>query len=225
MLKATGQAATPEEAAAKWAGLPEADRVLASTLIKRDAFGLANSLENLAGKGIAQTVFGVGVVGMAVSSIIILMLINGFALCEMLGVKSSGMLYKIGCILPGITGAIGALCLWSGDSLFYLAVPTSRFGMLLLPIAYIAFFCLMNNKKLLGDAMPRGRARIIWNSLMGIGVALALIGAAVSILNDNATLPGTTIMVKNIALGLIGSMVVAGLVIHVKRKSKSRGAG
>lgn len=221
MLKATGRAATPEEAAAKWGSLPEADRVLAATLIQRDAFGLANSLENLAGKGIAQTVFGIGVVGMAISSIIILMLINGFALCEMLGVKSSGMLYRIGCILPGITGALGALYLWSGDAKFYLAVPTSRFGMVLLPIAYIAFFCLMNNKKLLGDALPQGRARIVWNTLMGIGVLLACIGAAVSILNDKAALPGTTIMVKHIAMGLIGAMVVVGLIIQGKRKSNS----
>lgn len=221
MLKATGQAATPEEAAAQWGSLPEADRVLAATLIERDAFALANSLENLAGKGIAQTVFGVGVVGMAVSSIIILMLINGFALCEMVGAKSSGMLYKIGCILPGVTGALGALYLWSGQAKFYLAVPTSRFGMVLLPIAYIAFFCLMNNKKLLGDALPKGRSRIVWNTLMGIGVALACIGAAVSILNDKAAIPGTSIMVKHIAMGLIGAMVVAGLVIQGKRKSKA----
>ncbi len=218
MLKATGQAATPEEAAAKWATLPEADRVIASTLIQRDAFALANSLEKLAGKGISQTVFGVGVVGMAVSSIIILMLINGFALCEMVGEKSAGMLYKIGCILPGITGAIGALYLWKGDTLFYLAVPTSRFGMVLLPIAYIAFFCLMNNKKLLGDALPQGRAKTVWNSLMGIAVVLACIGAAVSILNDKAALPGTEIMVKHLAMGLIGILVVVALIIQFKRK-------
>lgn len=225
MLKATGNASfdnlSAEEKTKAFAALPKGDRVLAATLIERDAFALANSLENLAGKGIAQTVFGVGVVGMAVSSIIILMLINGFALCEMVGAKSSGMLYKIGCILPGITGALGALYLWSGQAKFYLAVPTSRFGMVLLPIAYIAFFCLMNNKKLLGDALPKGRSRIVWNTLMGIGVALACIGAAVSILNDKAAIPGTSIMVKHIAMGLIGAMVVAGLVIQAKRKSKA----
>jgi len=225
MLKASGNAGfdklSESEKRSVYAALPEADRILASTLIRRDAFALANSLEGLAGKGIAQTVFGIGVVGMAISSIIILMLINGFVVCEMVGQKSSGLLYQVGCILPGITGALGALFLWSGDARFYLAVPTSRFGMVLLPIAYIAFFCLMNNRKLLGDSLPKGRSRIIWNSLMGIGVLLALVGAATSILNDTAALPGTGIMVKHLALGLIAVLVVVALAIQFMRKPKS----
>jgi Mn2+/Fe2+ NRAMP family transporter len=77
MLGATGS----EASTAIMGALPEADRILAATLIQRDAFALANSLENLAGPGIAQVVFGVGVVGMAISTIIILMLINGFVIC------------------------------------------------------------------------------------------------------------------------------------------------
>jgi hypothetical protein len=199
------------------AALPKADRILAATLIKRDAFALANSLEKLAGKGIAQYVFGIGVVGMALSTIIILMLINGFTICEMLGKPSSGMLHRLGCYMPGVTGVIGALFLWSGDAKFYLAVPTSRFGMVLLPIAYIAFFCLMNNRKLLGDAMPKGGQRVVWNVLMGIGVILAMIGATISIMNDKAMIPGSEIKVKHIALGLVSALVVLALVIQFTR--------
>jgi hypothetical protein len=192
------------------AALPEADRVLAATLVKRDAFALANSLEKLAGKGIAQYVFGIGVVGMALSTIIILMLINGFTICEMLDKPSSGMLHRLGCYMPGVTGVIGALFLWSGNAKFYLAVPTSRFGMVLLPIAYIAFFCMMNNRRLLGDAMPKGGQRVIWNVLMGIGVILAMIGATISIMNDTAK-------VRNFALCLVAALVVLALVIHFTR--------
>ena len=200
------------------ADLPEADRILAATLIQRDAFALANSLEELAGPRVSHTIFGVGVVGMAVSSIIILMLINGFAVCEMAGRPSAGWLYRIGCLLPGISGAFGALFLWSGKAQFYLAVPTSRFGMVLLPIAYIAFFCLMNNPGLLKESMPRGGKRVAWNVLMGIGVVLALIGAAISILNDKVQIPGTSIYVRHIAMGLLGALLVAGFVIQFARK-------
>jgi hypothetical protein len=204
-----------------FADVPKADRILAATLIKRDAFALANSLEQFSGKGMAQTLFGIGVVGMAVSSIVILMLINGFAVCEMVGRPSTGWLYRFGCLLPGLSGAFGALFLWSGKAKFYLAVPTSRFGMVLLPIAYIAFLCLMNNRRLLGESMPRGRSRLVWNVLMGIAVTLAIIGAAISILNDTTEIPGTTLLVRPIAIGLVGGLVIVGVIIHFMRRGKA----
>jgi Mn2+/Fe2+ NRAMP family transporter len=206
---------------ASFADLPESDRILAATLIQRDAFALANSLEKFAGKGMAQTLFGIGVVGMAVSSIVILMLINGFAVCEMAGRPSTGWLYRFGFLLPGVSGALGALFLWSGKAKFYLAVPTGRFGMVLLPIAYIAFFCLMNNRRLLGESMPRGRSRIAWNVLMGIAVVLSMIGAAISIMNDTAQIPGTTLYVRHIAIGLVVGLVIMGVIIHFKRSKKA----
>ena len=62
--------------------LPEADIRMAAILVKRDNQQLAGSLENLTGEAVAHLVFGIGVLAMAVSTIIILMLINGFALCE-----------------------------------------------------------------------------------------------------------------------------------------------
>jgi Mn2+/Fe2+ NRAMP family transporter len=205
------------------ADVPQGDRVLAATLIQRDAFALADSLEPFAGKGFAQVVFGIGVVGMAVSSIIILMLVNGFAVCEMAGRPSSGWLYRFGCLLPGLSGALGALFLWSGKAQFYLAVPTSRFGMVLLPIAYVAFFCLMNNRRILGESMPTGLSRVIWNGLMGIAVLLAVIGAAISILNDTAQVPGTSLRVRHLAIGLVAGLVIIGAILHlVRQKNPAR---
>ena len=119
----------------------ETDKKLAAMLVSRDADQLAGSLEKLTGnKAVSQTVFGIGVLGMAISTIIILMLINGFAVTEMMGAEIGGMKHKIGSILPGITGALGFLFLWGdADAKFWLAVPTSVFGMVLLPIAYIHF--------------------------------------------------------------------------------------
>ena len=161
----------------------EADKKIAAMLVKRDAFQLADSLEELTDKkAVSQTVFGIGVLGMAVSTIIILMLINGFAVTEMLGAEIGGMKHKIGSILPGITGALGFLYLWSNaEANFWLAVPTSVFGMVLLPIAYITFFLMINSKSLMGDAMPQGNKRIVLNIAMLVAVAAATIGAGWSV--------------------------------------------
>ncbi|MFP6900076.1 MAG: hypothetical protein VCA36_03980, partial [Opitutales bacterium] len=45
-----------------------------------------------------------------------------------------------------------------------------------IPVAYLSFFLLMNNKKILGRERPRGAGRVIWNGAML--VALAIIGTA-----------------------------------------------
>ena len=201
------------------AALPESDRVIAATLIKRDAFALADSLQALSkgGGGFTQILFGLGVVGMAISTIIILMLINGFTVCEMANQPSNNALHRIGAFIPGFTGAFGALFLWSTGAKFYLAVPTSKFGMLLLPIAYITFFFLMNNKSILGDSLPKGRARIIWNVLMLGGVIFACGGAGLSIWSETGKIPGTEILVRNVALGFFALMAVLAVVIHFVR--------
>jgi TRAP-type mannitol/chloroaromatic compound transport system permease large subunit len=81
-----------------------------------------------------------------------------------------------------VTGALGFLWLW-GDSeaRFWLAVPTSVFGMVLLPVAYFTFFCMMNSKSLLGDALPKGGKRVALNLAMGVALVASLIGALWSI--------------------------------------------
>ncbi len=162
------------------AGLPRGDRAMAAMLVKRDAFNLARSLEPLTGKGVAHYVFGLGVVGMAVSTIIILMLINGFVVCEMLGIPSEGNAHRAGCLLAGIVGASGPF-LWKGDAKFWLAVPTSVFGMVLLPIAYFTFFLMMNSRSLLGDNLPTGGKRLAWNAAMLVAACAAAFGSIWSI--------------------------------------------
>ena len=163
--------------------LSSADRKLAYTLIKRDAFDLANALENLFGKGgLTQKIFGIGVLGMAISTIVILMVINGFCICEMTHREGDRVVQRLGAILPGIVGGLGFLALWGDEQAkFWLAVPTSNFGMVLLPIAYIAFFFMMNSPSLLGDAMPRGGVRIIVNVVMLVAIAAASVGAGLSV--------------------------------------------
>ncbi len=181
----------------------ETDKQLAAMLVSRDAFQLAGSLEKLTGnKAVSQTIFGIGVVGMAISTIIILMLINGFCLTEAIGAKMGGVIHRTGAILPGITGALGFLFLWSNaDAKFWLAVPTSVFGMVLLPIAYFTFFCMINSKELMGDALPKGGKRVALNLAMGLALLAASIGAAWSIWSK----------VKWVGVGAVGLFILLAL--------------
>ncbi len=179
------------------AELPAADKRLAATIVKRDAFDLARALEPLTGDVVARYVFGLGVLAMAVSTITILMLISGFAVCEMLGLPDKGWPHRLGCLAP-VIGALGPF-VW-GEARFWLAVPTSVVGMMLLPIAYGTFVLLMNNRRLLGDAMPRGWRRIAWNTFMTASLLFATFGAGWSIWSR---------------LGLISVPVVAGFLVLV----------
>ena len=188
------------------------DREIAAMLVSRDSFQLAGSLKNLTGsKVLTQTIFGIGVLGMAISTIIILMLINGFVTTEMLGAEIGGMKHKIGSILPGITGALGFLFLWSNaDAKFWLAVPTSVFGMVLLPIAYITFFLMINSKSLMGDAIPTGNKRIVLNISMLVALIAATIGAGWSIWSK----------VQWIGIVAVGIFIALAVVVHFT-KSKN----
>ncbi len=188
----------------------ETDKQLAAMLVSRDAFQLAGSLEKLTGnKAVSQTIFGIGVVGMAISTIIILMLINGFCLTEAIGAKMGGVIHRTGAILPGITGALGFLFLWSNaDAKFWLAVPTSVFGMVLLPIAYFTFFCMINSKELMGDALPKGGKRVALNLAMGLALLAATIGAVWSIWSK----------VKWVGVGAVGLFILLALGGHCYRK-------
>ena len=154
--------------------IPEADKQLAAMLVKRDAFNLAASLESLLeNKTFSHYIFGIGVVGMALSTIIILMTINGHAICEVLGKPHKGPVFLGGAYIAGI-GVLGPF-VWS-DAAFWLAVPTSILGFTLIPVAYLSFFLLLNSKNVLGRERPSGMGRIIWNT--GLILSLAIMGAA-----------------------------------------------
>ena len=191
--------------------LPEADRQLSLMLVKRDAFDLARALENLFGKGgLTQKIFGVGVLGMAISTIVILMVINGFCVTEMTSREGDRVVHRLGAILPGIVGGLGFLALWGDDQArFWLAVPTSNFGMALLPIAYITFFLMLNSRSLLGDALPTGGWRLLANLLMLVAILGASVGAGMSIWAN----------IGWIGVGLVAGLLVLAAVVPARRRA------
>ncbi|EMI58042.1 divalent metal cation transporter [Rhodopirellula sallentina] len=164
------------------AELSSDEKRIATALVKRDAFQLSQTLTPLLGEANAKLVFGLGVFGMGFSSIIILMLINGYAFREMVGSPEGTVPFVVGVLVAGLSGA-SWVWLWSGGAKFWLAIFASTFGMMLLPIAYITFFLMMNSKRILGDDRPTGTRRWIWNIAMGISVAGALAAAYTAIVD------------------------------------------
>ncbi len=156
-------------------GQKKANATLQLMEVRPSQLELALSLAPLTGAAIAQYVFGFGVLAMAISTIVILMLINGFALCEALNRPDDEKLRRIGCLIAGIIGFFGPI-LW-GKLNAYLVIPTSVFGLTLLPIAYFTFLLLMNSETLLGNRRPQGASRVRWNILMGIATLVATLGA------------------------------------------------
>ena len=174
-------------------------------LLNRSNRQFASSLEALVGPNVAHLIFGIGVLGMALSTISVCMLISGFVVCEIFKYPLGGIQFKLGAMLAS-TGVLWPV-LWTGASKAYLAVPAFVFGYTLVPVAFLAFFLMMNSPKLLGDALPAGRKRITWNVLMGI--TLAVTGTA-----SIATAWGKTLAVAGTVLP-VGKMFIIGYGIAI----------
>ena len=195
-------------AAGATASISSADQRLAAMLVNRDANNLASALEPLTGHFFAQVIFGLGVLGMALSTSTLMMLICGQVVCAVFKKEQTGWLFRVGS-LAAAAGALGPF-FWS-KAAFYLAIPASVFGFILLPIAYLAFFLLMNQERLLGDAMPRGARRVIWNMLMGTTVSV--VGAAsVFMINSKAGTAG---------LAAAAALIAAAIAAHVLRRRRA----
>jgi len=185
--------------------LPYADKKMAAMLVKRDAFNLADTLAPLTGPVIAQYVFGLGVMGMAMGAATMLMTINGLCFCELLGRPPRGWTQRIGSLMVSV-GALGPF-FWK-EAAPWLAVPTSVFAMVLLPIAYFAFFLLMNQKTFMGKNMPTGGKRILWNILMALASGAAAFGSVWSLWSK----------LQWLGIALIIGFIVLCIVVHVFRK-------
>ena len=201
-----------------YAQLPENEKRVAASLVRRNAFQLSQALAPLLGDHNANLVFGLGILGMGFSSIIILMLINGYAFCEMLGKEQGGWPHFVGCLVSGISGALW-FQLWDGPAKLWLAILASSFGMMLLPIAYFTFFMMMNSRSLLSDEKPQGWKMGLWNLLMAISVLGALAAACTAIydkVDDPNPRVGQVVIVMTVGFLL---MVAGGFVLRARPKS------
>ncbi len=202
---------TPEQVDEKTEQLPWADKRMAAILVKRDAFNLAETLAPLTGSVVAQYVFGLGVIGMALSAATMLMTINGLCFCELLDKPARGWPQRIGSLMVAV-GALGPF-FWK-DAAPYLAVPTSVFAMVLLPIAYFAFFFLMNQESYLGKYMPKGGKRVLWNVLMALAAGAAAFGSVWSLWSK----------IRWMGIILLIVFIILVVVVHVARGGNKKPA-
>jgi len=122
----------------------------------------------------ARIVFGLGILGMTLSTITVHMLTCGFAACEMFGVEPGGWRYRLACLMPA--PAVSGVVFWKYMGP-WVAVPASAICGLLLPFAYIIFFVLNNSKKYLGPDKPTGTKAIVWNTAMIIAIIVSITSA------------------------------------------------
>lgn len=213
-LSQHGEFATPEARTAYLResvdALSESDRQLGAMLANRDNFQLANALTPLTGEGIAQKVFGFGVLGMALSTIIILMLMNGFAFCEIFNKPGHRGIHMLGCAVSGVGGFMGPFIWGDADARAALAIPTSVIGGSLIPIAYLTFLLMMNSRSLLGESLPTGVRRVRWNLLMISATVIASFGS-IWVLWGRTGAPGWQGWVAVMGLVVLATLFVLGV--------------
>jgi hypothetical protein len=129
----------------------------------------------LGSTGVGQTfgrfVFGLGILGMALSTISLQMLVAGFAVCEMLGTEPTGWRYRLACLVPA--PAFLGVILWTSMGT-WVALPAFTIGLVMLPIAYVGWFLLQNSTPFLGADRPRGGKALGWNVLLGFALLVTV---------------------------------------------------
>ena len=171
---------TPELRVQKYNSFDENEKAMAAMLVKRDASNLADTLAPLLGDTVARYIFGFGVLGMAMNAVLMNMLICGLSFSEIFnrGGRPGWQVAGSGMIL--VSAFISLF--WEGARM-WLVIYAGVMAAVLLPIAYLAFLAIMNSKKIMGDAAPRGKARAVWNTLMCVSLAGSSV-ASVYVLNN-----------------------------------------
>jgi hypothetical protein len=131
------------------------------------------------GPTFGRFVFGLGILGMALSTITLQMLVAGFALCEMLGIEASGWRYRLCCLLPA--PAFLGVVLWTSMGT-WIALPAFTIGLIMLPIAYVGWFLLQNSSRFLRDDRPRGAQAWAWNLVLGTALVVTLASVVYTLL-------------------------------------------
>ncbi|MAE76861.1 MAG: hypothetical protein CMJ85_08345, partial [Planctomycetes bacterium] len=81
----------------------------------------------------------------------------------------------------------------------------------LVPIAYRSFFLMMNNRGLLGDDLPRGGARVAWNSLMLVAAGAATVASVWVIWSKSGWM----------GISAIAGFLLLAVVVHFARRSST----
>lgn len=144
--------------------VPEPERRLAASTIKHNTAALAATIQTLFAGQTGVFLFGLGIFFIALSTVLIHMLINGYAM-----EAGFGMPRSVGSLLPLV--AVAGPFFW-GELSAYLVIPTSLIGLMLLPVALWGFLFLGSQKRMGDDRFGAG--------MLGVGVVVTLIYTVLS---------------------------------------------
>ncbi|WP_133468073.1 hypothetical protein [Paraglaciecola marina] len=119
----------------------------------------------------SRLIFAFGILGMAVGSLVMHMLCCGSAAAAMFKWSEGSLKYKLALLAP--TPAVLGVFVWASMGA-YVVLPTSAICGFLLPIAYIGWAILHNNKEYMGTAMPTGINRYAFNAAMALCILTVL---------------------------------------------------
>ncbi|MEZ4955185.1 MAG: divalent metal cation transporter [Saprospiraceae bacterium] len=160
---------TTAEKATLRSNAPQADKDISTMLAKRNTNDLAEALRPFLGDS-SQLIFGIGVLAMALSTMLVHAMINGYAISEAFGQPGQQKLFLIGAAIPAISGLLSPM-IWTGTVKAAIVVPASVIATTLLPISYLLFLLLMNSKKALGNELPKRRTLINTLLIFATGIA------------------------------------------------------
>ena len=123
----------------------------------------AQVLAGTVGPMAGRIVFGLGLLGMALSSITLQMLVVGFVGVELFGLEVGSFRYRLATWLSGV-GVLG--CVYWSPIAVWVAVPTNIVCGLFLPAAYVGFCLLQRSRPYLGKDRPSGWTGRAWLGAM-----------------------------------------------------------
>lgn len=124
------------------------------------------------GEFMGRVVFALGILGMALSTITLQMIVAGFVVCELFGWDAQGPRFRWACLVPA--PAVVGVVLWETMGT-WVALPAFTIGLIMLPIAYVGWFVLQNSDGLLGEHRPRGASAVRWNVAMSVALTITLV--------------------------------------------------
>lgn len=132
-------------------------------------------LTNLIGPA-GRVIFDLGLIGMTCGAISAHMVVCGFTLPEMFGLKYTKWTFRLCALLPavGVTGVMLKLPFW-------FPVFASAICFTMLPIAYFIFLVMSNKKSYLGDDVGRGPLHVLFNLILVVALVVSIIGAVITL--------------------------------------------
>ncbi len=139
--------------------LPREDLAIASLLARSSVENWILRISSIGG-GYLSYVMGATVLLIALSTIIILMVINGHLICEVMGKPHRGPVFQSGSFVLALA-SVGPF-VWS-DQGNWVSDPSYFISLAILPFALLSVLLILNNRDILGRKIPHGTLGFLLN--------------------------------------------------------------